>query len=175
MSHRWLSAATLACGCGRPEVRFPQNCVVLVSGCCCVALEAEVHRLVALCSVCLGIVSQGKVRLVVRLAAALVSSPCCSFLSFSAALVGLRVPVARMVCFISRALRALPGGGLVSAVGVWLVVLLVEASVLRCGYLSRVWKRLVMCVSFLYFLLVARGGDAPLWCCVAKVRIVATF
>ncbi|MQM17873.1 hypothetical protein Taro_050854 [Colocasia esculenta] len=32
------------------EVRFPQNCVVLPSGCCCVALEVEVHRLVALCS-----------------------------------------------------------------------------------------------------------------------------
>ncbi|MQM10128.1 hypothetical protein Taro_043018, partial [Colocasia esculenta] len=32
------------------EVRFPQNCVVLISGCCCVALEVEVHRLVALCS-----------------------------------------------------------------------------------------------------------------------------
>ncbi|MQM22371.1 hypothetical protein Taro_055422 [Colocasia esculenta] len=32
------------------EVRFPQNCVVLVSGYCCAALKAEVHRLVALCS-----------------------------------------------------------------------------------------------------------------------------
>ncbi|MQM21568.1 hypothetical protein Taro_054610 [Colocasia esculenta] len=31
-------------------VRFPQNCVVPVSGCCCAALEAEVHRLVVLCS-----------------------------------------------------------------------------------------------------------------------------
>ncbi|MQL69238.1 hypothetical protein Taro_001527 [Colocasia esculenta] len=32
------------------EVRFPQNCSVIVSGCCCVGLEAEAHRLVALCS-----------------------------------------------------------------------------------------------------------------------------
>ncbi|MQM01578.1 hypothetical protein Taro_034336 [Colocasia esculenta] len=50
-----------------------------------------------------------------------------SCLVFSAALVGLRVPVAWMVCFISCALRALPDGGLVSVVGVWLAVLLVEA------------------------------------------------
>ncbi|MQM15606.1 hypothetical protein Taro_048552 [Colocasia esculenta] len=32
------------------EVRFPQNCVVLVSGYCGAALEVKVHRLVALCS-----------------------------------------------------------------------------------------------------------------------------
>ncbi|MQL91548.1 hypothetical protein Taro_024159, partial [Colocasia esculenta] len=42
------------CRCSAPgflaEVRFPQNCVVLISGCCCATLEAEVHRLVALCS-----------------------------------------------------------------------------------------------------------------------------
>ncbi|MQM22977.1 hypothetical protein Taro_056037, partial [Colocasia esculenta] len=32
------------------KVSFPQNCVVLVSGCYCVALYVEVHRLFALCS-----------------------------------------------------------------------------------------------------------------------------
>ncbi|MQL79629.1 hypothetical protein Taro_012078 [Colocasia esculenta] len=31
-------------------MRFPQDYVVLVSGCCDTALEVEVHRLVALCS-----------------------------------------------------------------------------------------------------------------------------
>ncbi|MQM12750.1 hypothetical protein Taro_045670, partial [Colocasia esculenta] len=54
----------------------------------------EVCRLVGLHSVCLGVVGQGVVRLAIRLAVALVSSPCCSFLSFSAASVGLRVLVA---------------------------------------------------------------------------------
>ncbi|MQM14639.1 hypothetical protein Taro_047574, partial [Colocasia esculenta] len=53
------------------------------------------------------------------------------------------VPVGRVVCFVSRALRALTYGGLVSVVGVWLAVLLIEVSVVRCGFLSRVWKRLV--------------------------------
>ncbi|MQL79674.1 hypothetical protein Taro_012116 [Colocasia esculenta] len=85
------------------------------------------------------------------------------------------VPMARMVCFVSRTLRALPDGGLVSAVGVWLTVLLVEASVLRWGFPSCMLKRLVICVSFLCFPLVARGGDTPVWCCVARVRIIATF
>ncbi|MQM14014.1 hypothetical protein Taro_046940 [Colocasia esculenta] len=69
-----------------------------------------------------------------------------------------------MVCFISRARRALADGGLVRAVGVWRAVLLMEASVLRCGFSSCVWKRLVVCVSFLCFPLVAQGSDAPLWC-----------
>ncbi|MQM22779.1 hypothetical protein Taro_055837 [Colocasia esculenta] len=81
----------------------------------------------------LGAFAGGVVRLAMRLAAALVSSPCCSFPSFSATLVGQCVPVARMVCFISRTLCALPDGGLVSAVGVFLAVLLMEASVLHCG------------------------------------------
>ncbi|MQM23651.1 hypothetical protein Taro_056718 [Colocasia esculenta] len=107
----------------------------------------EVCRLVGLRSVCLGVVGQGVVHLAVRLAAALVSSPCCSFLSFSTALVGLRVPMARMVCFVSRALRALTDGGRVSAVGVWLAVLLVEASVLRCGFsLWRVEEARCVCL-----------------------------
>ncbi|MQM13189.1 hypothetical protein Taro_046112 [Colocasia esculenta] len=52
-------------------------------------------------------------------------------------------------------------GSLVSAMGVWLFVLL--------------WKRLVVRVSFPCFPLFARGDVAPLWCCVARVRIVVTF
>ncbi|MQL76759.1 hypothetical protein Taro_009152 [Colocasia esculenta] len=88
------------------------------------------------------------VRLAVRLAVALASLSRCSFPSF-----------------LGRA-----DGGLVSVVGVWLDVLLVEASVLRRGFLSCVGKRLVH-VFFLCFSSVARGGDAPLWCCVAGVRI----
>ncbi|MQL81609.1 hypothetical protein Taro_014079 [Colocasia esculenta] len=74
------------------EVRFPQNCVVLIFGCRCVSLWVEVHRLVALCSggvfqnLCLGISGQGVVPLTVCLAAALARLPCCSFPSFSAAL-----------------------------------------------------------------------------------------
>ncbi|MQL75478.1 hypothetical protein Taro_007849, partial [Colocasia esculenta] len=39
-----------------------------------------------------------------------------------------------VVCFTSRAVRALADGGLVSAVGVWLAVLLVEVLVLHCGF-----------------------------------------
>ncbi|MQM12772.1 hypothetical protein Taro_045691 [Colocasia esculenta] len=49
-------------------------------------------------------------RLVLLLLAAVFSLM--SFPSFSVVLVGQRVPVARMVCFISRALCALPDGGL---------------------------------------------------------------
>ncbi|MQM23093.1 hypothetical protein Taro_056154 [Colocasia esculenta] len=75
----------------------------------------------------------------------------------------------------SRARHALADGGLVSAVGAQLAVFPVEASVLRCDFAFRVWKILVVCVSFLYFPLVARGGDAPLWCCVARVHVIATF
>ncbi|MQL69727.1 hypothetical protein Taro_002053 [Colocasia esculenta] len=93
----------------------------------------------------------------------------------SVVLVGLCVLVAQMVCFVSRALYALPDGGLVSVVGVWRAVLLVEASIPRCGFPSRAWKILVVCAFFLCFPLVAQGGDAPLWCYVARVRIVATF
>ncbi|MQM16631.1 hypothetical protein Taro_049587 [Colocasia esculenta] len=58
--------------------------------------------------------------------------------------------------------------------GARLAVLRMEVSVSRCGFASRVWKRLVH-VSFLRFSSFARGGGAPLWCCVAGVRIVATF
>ncbi|MQL93375.1 hypothetical protein Taro_026018 [Colocasia esculenta] len=83
-------------------------------------------------------------------------------------------PQGREVCFISRALCALPDGSLVSAVGVWLFVLIWMCrsclAVFPC-----VWKRLVVRVSFPYFPLVARGDDAPLECCVARVCIVATF
>ncbi|MQL76380.1 hypothetical protein Taro_008759 [Colocasia esculenta] len=69
--------------------------------------------------------------------------------------------------------RALPDGGLVSVVGVWMAVLLVEVCVLRCSFISLVCGRDSLRVSFLWFSWVARGGDAPLWCCVARVRIVA--
>ncbi|MQM14937.1 hypothetical protein Taro_047873 [Colocasia esculenta] len=47
-----------------------------------------------------------------------------------------------------------------------------EVSVSHCGFASRMWKRLVR-VSFLFFSSVARGGGAPLWCCVAGVHIVS--
>ncbi|MQL77502.1 hypothetical protein Taro_009912 [Colocasia esculenta] len=75
------------------------------------------------------------------------------------------------VVLVVVALSLCRDSGLVSAVGVWLAVLRMEVSVSRCGFASRMWKRLVF-VSFLCFSLVARGGDAPLWCCVATVRIV---
>ncbi|MQM22975.1 hypothetical protein Taro_056035 [Colocasia esculenta] len=45
-----------------------------------------------------------------------------SFPSFSVALEGLRVPVARMVCFVSRTLRALPGGALSGDAPLWCCV-----------------------------------------------------
>ncbi|MQM13912.1 hypothetical protein Taro_046839 [Colocasia esculenta] len=65
-------------------------------------------------------------------------------------------------------------GSLVSALGVWLIVLLWKCwshlVVFPC-----VWKRLVVRVSFPCFPLVARGDVAPLWFCVTRVRIVATF
>ncbi|MQM18953.1 hypothetical protein Taro_051953 [Colocasia esculenta] len=67
-----------------------------------------------LCCPCvyLGVSGQGIVLLDVHLAVALASLSRSSFQVFSATLVGLRVPVAWMVCFISCALRALPDGGL---------------------------------------------------------------
>ncbi|MQM08952.1 hypothetical protein Taro_041810 [Colocasia esculenta] len=74
--------------------------------------EVLLGRLLALLVEVLPKAARCVVRLAVRLAAALVILPCCSFLSLSAALVGLRVPVARMACFVSHALRALPDGGL---------------------------------------------------------------
>ncbi|MQM16284.1 hypothetical protein Taro_049240, partial [Colocasia esculenta] len=83
-------------------------------------------------------------------------------------------PQGREVGFISHTLWALPDGSLVSAMGVWLVVLLWKCQ--SCLVVSpSVWKRLIVRVLLPCFLLVARGDDAPLWCCVAKVRIVATF
>ncbi|MQL84525.1 hypothetical protein Taro_017034 [Colocasia esculenta] len=83
-------------------------------------------------------------------------------------------PQGREVGFVSRALWALPDGSLVSAMGVWLVVLLWKCQS-RLVVSPCVWKRLVVRVLLPCFLLVARGDDAPLWCCVAKMRIVATF
>ncbi|MQL68860.1 hypothetical protein Taro_001148, partial [Colocasia esculenta] len=64
---------------------------------CAVALASAFWRVFPeLClggsgGVCLGVVGQGVVHLAVRPAAALARLPCCSFLSFSAALVGIRV------------------------------------------------------------------------------------
>ncbi|MQM09907.1 hypothetical protein Taro_042790 [Colocasia esculenta] len=59
----------------------------------------------------------------------------------------LRVPMARMVCLIFRAQRALVDGGLVSAVGARLAVLLVEAPVLRCGLPLARGRDSLRCVS----------------------------
>ncbi|MQL81481.1 hypothetical protein Taro_013941 [Colocasia esculenta] len=130
-------------------------------------------RWTARVTVCLSIVVQGVVRLSVRLAAALASLSHCSFPSFSTALVGLCVSLwLEWVVLFSCAQRALPDGGLVSSVGVGLAVLLVEALGLRWGFPSRVWKRLVVCVSFLCFPLVALGDDAPLWYCVSRHRVL---
>ncbi|MQM12369.1 hypothetical protein Taro_045286 [Colocasia esculenta] len=78
---------------------------------------------------------------------------------FLAVLVGLRVTPRSGGCFVSRALRALPDGGLVSAMGVWLVVLLWKCQS-RLVVFPCVWKRLVVRVSFPCFSLVARGGGA---------------
>ncbi|MQL94751.1 hypothetical protein Taro_027406 [Colocasia esculenta] len=128
----------------------------------CESVQAEVHRLVALCS-------GGRFRelFVVVLNGALVvlvevlPGPAC-------------VASAVLLTAVSFLMRALADGGLVSADSVWRAVLLMEASVSHCGFASCVWKRL-MRVSFLFFSSVARGGGAPLWCCVAGVRIVVTF
>ncbi|MQM17172.1 hypothetical protein Taro_050140 [Colocasia esculenta] len=58
-------------------------------------------------------------------------------------------PQDRKVCFVSRTLRALPDGSLVSTVGVWLAVPLVGVLALRC--------------CFPYFSWVAWGGGAFTW------------
>ncbi|MQL96828.1 hypothetical protein Taro_029509 [Colocasia esculenta] len=65
----------------------------------------------------------------------------------------------REVGFVSRALWALPDGGLVSAMVVWLVVLLWKCQS-RLVVFPCVWKRLVVRVSFPCFPLVAQGGGA---------------
>ncbi|MQL73051.1 hypothetical protein Taro_005398 [Colocasia esculenta] len=146
-------------------VRFGHRCVAPVVR----KLSRRCCRLDCLYCSLLGHCQSRCVPLVVRLAAALASCPIGRF-----QVSRLRwwdfvcVPVSQMVCFVSRVLRALPDGGLVSVVVVRRVVLLMGASVLRCGFPSPAWKRLVMCVSFLYFFVVAQGGDAPMWCCVAK-------
>ncbi|MQM07625.1 hypothetical protein Taro_040467 [Colocasia esculenta] len=67
-------------------------------------------------------------------------------------------PYSRDVGFVSRALWTLLDGSLVSAMGVWLVVLLWKCQshlVVSC-----MWKILVVRVSFPCFPLVARGGGA---------------
>ncbi|MQL85082.1 hypothetical protein Taro_017599 [Colocasia esculenta] len=68
-------------------------------------------------------------------------------------------PQDREVGFISRALWALSDGHLVSAMGVWLVVLLWKCQSRLVIFLC-VWKRFVVRVSFPCFPLVARGGGA---------------
>ncbi|MQL92880.1 hypothetical protein Taro_025514 [Colocasia esculenta] len=77
-------------------------------------------------------------------------------------------PQDREVGFVSHALWALQDGGLVSAMGVWLVVLLWKCQS-RLLVVPCVWRRLVVRVSFPYFPLVAQGGRALRWpwCCVA--------
>ncbi|MQM07057.1 hypothetical protein Taro_039891 [Colocasia esculenta] len=67
-------------------------------------------------------------------------------------------PQDQEVGFVSRTLWALPDGGLVSAMGVWLVVLWKCQS--RLVVFLYVWKRLVVRVFFPFFPLVARGGGA---------------
>ncbi|MQL94420.1 hypothetical protein Taro_027080 [Colocasia esculenta] len=71
-------------------------------------------------------------------------------------------PHGQEVCFISRALWALPDGSLVSAMGVWLVVLLWKCQS-RLVVSPCVWKRLVVRVLLPYFPLVAQGGSAFTW------------
>ncbi|MQL80438.1 hypothetical protein Taro_012873 [Colocasia esculenta] len=101
------------------EVRFPQSCVVIVSGCCGVALWVEVHRLAAVFWWCFP-----ELFVVVLLVAIALPSRLRTVLAcFCQLLCYLRVED-REVGFISRTLWALPDGGLVSAMGVWLVVLL---------------------------------------------------
>ncbi|MQL90245.1 hypothetical protein Taro_022842 [Colocasia esculenta] len=175
--HRWSSAATLVCGRCQPgadwlralaEVHrlvalcsgggFPELFVVVLSGALVVLVEDrplsllaevlprsalclfratvvlplrfEVFRLVGLHS---GEVLPGwLLGLLVEFAWALSVKGSCPWLCVWL----LRWPA----CLVSHS-------GLVSAVGVWLAVLLVEASVLHCGFPSRAWKRLVACVS----------------------------
>ncbi|MQM13722.1 hypothetical protein Taro_046652 [Colocasia esculenta] len=133
---RWQWSSRVEDGCGQVQRR-----AVIVAG-------WTVHV-----TVCLGVSSQGVVPLAVRLAVVLASLSCCSFPSFSIVLVGLCVsPWLGWFVLFSCARRAFPEGGLVSVVGVWLAVLLVEVSVLRCGFPSLAWKRLVaLRLSFLCF------------------------
>ncbi|MQM23455.1 hypothetical protein Taro_056519 [Colocasia esculenta] len=71
-------------------------------------------------------------------------------------------PHGRKVGFVSCALWTLPDGSLVSAMGVWLVVLLWKCQshlvISPC-----VWKRLIVRVLLPCFPLVARGGGAFTW------------
>ncbi|MQM22731.1 hypothetical protein Taro_055788, partial [Colocasia esculenta] len=182
------------------EVRLPQNCVVLVSGCRGVALwvEVSVFWLVAVAlpsrlrciawlprvlvrfsrttGCCLGEVrSQDCSRLVSRLVLC--------YLRF-VFLIIFRVsrlrwwdfvcPQDREVGLVSRALWALPDGGLVSAMGVWLAVSLVGVLASRRSFLFRVRERPVVCLLPLLSM-----GCLGWWCFHmafgAMSRIVATF
>ncbi|MQM13072.1 hypothetical protein Taro_045995 [Colocasia esculenta] len=82
-------------------------------------------------------------------------------------------PMNHEVGFVSCAMWALPDGGLVSAMGVWLVVLLWKCQS-RLVVFPCVRKRFVVRVSFPCFPLVARGGGAGR-VVGAVSRTVATF
>ncbi|MQL68829.1 hypothetical protein Taro_001117 [Colocasia esculenta] len=138
-----------------------QECSAFVSGYRCVALWFDVCRLVGLCSGevlpgrLLALFGGDELSLLPVGLSVLQSAwafsvkvlcawPCVWLLRWPACLVvrfqvsrlrwrDLRVPVARMICLVFCALRALADGGLVSAVGARMAVLLVEAPVLRCG------------------------------------------
>ncbi|MQM20001.1 hypothetical protein Taro_053016 [Colocasia esculenta] len=71
-------------------------------------------------------------------------------------------PHGQEVCSISRTLWALPDGSLVSAMGVWLVVLLWKCQS-RLVVSPCVWKTLIVSVLLPCFPLVARGGGAFTW------------
>ncbi|MQM20187.1 hypothetical protein Taro_053204 [Colocasia esculenta] len=79
--------------------------------------------------------------------------------------------VGQEVGFVPCTLRALPDGSIVSAVGVWLFVLLWKCRS-RLVVFPFMWKRLVVRVSFPCFTLFTRGDVAPLWCCVTKFSLV---
>ncbi|MQM10166.1 hypothetical protein Taro_043046 [Colocasia esculenta] len=112
-----------------------------------------------LITIYLGIFGQGAVPLTMYLAVVLSRLSSCPFLSFPAALVGLCVSPwsGGWLCF--RTLWTLPDGGLVSTMGVWLVVLMWKCQS-RFVVFPYVWKRLIVRVSFPCFPLVARGGGA---------------
>ncbi|MQM18474.1 hypothetical protein Taro_051466 [Colocasia esculenta] len=83
-------------------------------------------------------------------------------------------PVDREVGLVSHALWALPDGGLVSAMGVWLAVPLVGVLASRRGFLFRVRERPVVCLLPLLSV-----GCSGCWCFHmafgAMSRTVATF
>ncbi|MQM21602.1 hypothetical protein Taro_054645 [Colocasia esculenta] len=142
------------------EVLPKLPCVVFVCRCSLsVEMSCRCCRSDCPCYSLFGRVSRGVVPLAVCLAVVLARLSSCSFRVFPAALVGLHVSPGSggWLCF-SR-LWAMPDGGLVSAMGVWLVVLLWKCQS-RLVVFPCLWKRLVVRVSFPCFPLVARGGGA---------------